>query len=73
MRILRRAGGVFECQTKELRLRFKPTPGTQKATLIIHHLKPNGYIRKRLSIEIANLSERAEVGKLFQTFIANAL
>lgn len=69
MRILRRANGVFECQTKELRLRLKPIMDTQKATLIIHHLKPNGYIKNKIAVEVDSPSKKAEVSKLFQSFL----
>jgi len=68
MKILRRPRGVLEYQTNKIRLRLKPIPDTQQSLLIIHHLKPNGYIRARMTIEIDSPTELGEVMDIFQVF-----
>lgn len=73
MRILRRAGGVIECQNNILRLRLKPAPDNSRYTLIIHHLKENGYIKKRETLEINSPYDRAQASQIFQAFVANVL
>lgn len=68
MKILRRPGGVLEYKTSKMRLRLKPIPDTQESLLIIHHLKPNGYIQNKMTITIDSPTELAGVVDIFQVF-----
>ena len=71
MRILRRPGGVLEYTTSKIRLRLKPIPDTQQSLLIIHQLKPNGYIRNKMTIEIDSPEEMTDIIAIFQVWAQN--
>lgn len=68
MVILRRPGGVLEYKTSKIRLRLKSIPDTQQSLLTIHHLKPNGFIKAKMTIEIDSPTELTEVMSIFEVF-----
>ncbi len=73
MRILRRPGGVLEYKTSKIRLRLKSIPDTQQSLLTIHHLKPNGYIKAKMTIEMDSPTELTEVMSIFQLFAQTSI
>ena len=73
MRILRRPGGVLEYKTSKIRLRLKPIPDTQQSVLIIHQLKPNGFIKNKMTIEMDSPADMTEVLSVFQLWAQTAV